>query len=69
MSQHSDNKKQALIKGCLGLPLFFSRHKIFKSKNYPKFASEDRGYQIAKVDSCKLTVVFLKNIACDKIDV
>ena len=29
---------------------------MFISENYPKFASDDRGYKIAKVDSCKLTV-------------
>ena len=28
----------------------------FISENYLKFASEDWGYKIAKVDSCKLTV-------------
>ena len=27
---------------------------MFISENYPKFASEDWGYKIAKVDSCKL---------------
>ena len=30
---------------------------MFISENYSKFTSEDRGYKIAKVDSCKLTVV------------
>ena len=29
---------------------------MFISENYPKLASEDQGYSIAKVVSCKLTV-------------
>ena len=35
---------------------------MFISENHSKFALEDQGYQIAKVDSCKLTVFFVRYI-------